>query len=217
VGWVRKDDRVLSTGEIDVIRRGCDELDETGLTAFSLAAVHRVLPIYQVYSETHRAVKGHGLAHDALVAIARLLRGEGGLTFEKVRSVADAAMEGLESDLSKIHGRSEFGLPEAVTVEVVTAVTAALNGWKNSSADERFQSVMSALEVDSVWAEETAGETVSWDRLATQYQQQLRDLEALRSVDPANATGTYMTVAYRSEREGMPYLDGMEELMKRSR
>ncbi|MCX2955425.1 hypothetical protein [Lentzea sp. NEAU-D7] len=208
---------MLSTSEIDVIRRGCGELDEAGLTAFSLAAVHRVLPVYQVYGEMVRAARGHGPAHDALVAIARLLRGEGGLTSEKVRPVVDAALAGLGSDLSRIHGQSKFDLPEALAVEVVTAVTAALNGWKNASVDERLQAATGALEVDSVWSEGTAGETVSWERLTIQYQQQVRDLEELRSIDPTTAASTCRTIAYRSEREGMPYLDGMEELMKRLR
>lgn len=214
---VRKDDLVLSADEIDVIKRMCGELDDTGLTAFSLAAVHRVLPVYQVYAEVNTATRGHGSAHDALVAIARLLRGEGDLTSEKVRPSVDVALADMESDLSRIQGRSEVDLPEAIAVEVVTAVWAALSGWKNSSVDERFQAAMGALEVDSVWAEGTAAEVVSWDRLVTQYQQQVRDLEELRSSDLATAAGTYRTVAYRSEREGMPYLDGMEELMKRAR
>ncbi|MGZ3145274.1 hypothetical protein ACVDFE_25400 [Lentzea chajnantorensis] len=208
---------MLSTNEIDVIRRGCSELDETGLTVFSLAAVHRVLPVYQVYTEMNKTVRGHGPAHDALVAIARLLRREGGLTPEKVRPVVDAALAGLKSDLSKINRRAELNFPEAVTVEVIAAVTAALNGWKTSSFDECFQAVMGALEVDSLWAEETVDEVVSWERLATQFQQQVRDLDELRSVEPATAVNIYRTVSYRSEREGMPYLDGMEELAKCSR
>ncbi|KOV90009.1 hypothetical protein ADL03_01110 [Nocardia sp. NRRL S-836] len=207
---------MLSTGEINVIRRGCSELDNSGLTAFTLAAVHRVLPVYQVYTEMNKTVRGHGPAHDALVAIARLLRRKGGLTPEKVKPVVDAALAGLESDLSKINRRAEPNLPEAVAVEVITAVTAALNGWKTSSFDERFQAAMSALEVDSLWAEETAGEVVPWERLTTQFQQQVRDLDELRSVDSATAADIYRTVSYRAEREGLPYLYGMEELAQRT-
>ncbi|SDP94329.1 hypothetical protein SAMN05421507_12375 [Lentzea jiangxiensis] len=101
-------------------------------------------------------------------------------------------------------------------MEVVNAAIAVLNGWKNSSVDERFRAVICALEVDMVWVEETAGEVTAWERLTTQFQQQVRDLEELRSVDLVTAVHTYKTVTYRSEREGMPYLNGMEELMKRS-
>lgn len=208
---------MLSTEEIELVRRRCAELSEAELTAFSLAAVHRVLPGYQVYGEVHAEIRGPGSAHDALVAVSRLLRGQGSVTREKVMPKVDKALTDLESDLAKIAPGAVFGLAEAVAVEVATAVSLALKGWKDSSAEDQFQAAMGALEVDSVWAEGTADEVVSWDRLVAHHQQQVRDLEELRSVDRADASGTFRTIAYRAEREGMPYLNGMELLVNSDR
>ncbi|MET9228166.1 hypothetical protein [Lentzea sp. NPDC003310] len=120
---------MLTTEEIELVRRGCDELDDTARSAFAV----------------------------------------------------DAALKALGRDLVELE-ESDAGL----------AVSAALTAWRTPSADEAV---------------------VSETRLAELYQQQLRDLEELRAADPADPADTYRKVLHRSEREGMPYLNGMEALL----
>lgn len=201
---------MLSTEEIELVRRGCDELDDTARAAFAVASVFRVLPAYQVYCEVHPATRGHDAAFDALQSVSLLIRGrkaEGAVVF-----AVDAALKALERDLVELE-ESDAGLAEAVVIEVVMAVSAALTAWRTPSADEVFRAVMGALEAEVVWAEGRDDAVVSETRLAELHQQQLRDLEELRAADPADPADTYREVLYRSEREGMPYLNGMEALL----
>lgn len=205
---------MVLTEEIEFIRRACGELGQARLTAFSTAAVNRVLTVYQVYGEKHSDIRGHDRAHAALVAIVRLLRRQPGVTKERVERDVDAAVAVAEGDLALVRERPDFGVAEAVAAEAISAVLFALIGWRQSSVEDCFNAAMTALEVDSVWAEETAEDVVLWDELTSHYSLQVRDIGELSDGDESDELKRYRAITSRAEREAMLYMSRMEALFK---
>jgi hypothetical protein len=207
---------MLSADELEFIRSACSKLDVDGQTSSSVAAVHRILPVYQVYSERDAKMRGHAPAHDALVGISRLLRRRPGATVELVGRQIERAEEELSVDLSLVREREGATIAESLVEETLSALSLVFEGWRRVDLESYVQASLTALEIDLIWAEGASDSVVSWDGLIAQYGWQVRDLKELASVGEDGASGVYRTVAMRAEREGVVYLERMRSLMKSS-
>lgn len=206
------------TGRIEV---ACDELALERVFVLSLAAAHRTLPVYQAYSEAHYGLKGYGLVHDGLVGAWRVLRARPGASVIELAPRLEAAIESAESDVESINVAHKFGLAEALSVESISAVAMALRAYLEESRNFAFNAIMGALEVDSVWAEGGA-ETqdvegvISWGGLIAHYELQMRDVALLLSAGESDEKLLFREVSMRAEREGLPFLVRMRELVSPS-
>jgi hypothetical protein len=212
---------MLTKEEIGRIEAACGDLALERVFVFSLAAAHRTLPVYQAYSEAHAELEGYGLVHDGLVGAWRVLRARPGASVIELTPRLEAAIRGAESDLESINTAEGFGLAEALAVESISAVTLALRAYLEESRSGAFNAAIGALEVDMVWAEGEAERpgaegAVPWDRLMTHYGQQVRDIALLSGADESDEKLLFRDVAMRAEREGMPFLVQMRELVSTS-
>lgn len=205
---------MLSADELEFIRNACSKLENDGRASFVIAAIHRILPVYQVYSEGDTGIRGHGPSHDALVEISRLLRRRPGVSFELVGQKIERAESGLSADLSRVRGLEDFSLSASLAEETMGALSLVFRGWKRADLDCYVKASLMALEIDLIWAEGCSDAVVSWDGLITQYGWQVRDLKELTSAQGEIAIGVYRTIAMRAEREGVAYLERMRSLMK---
>jgi hypothetical protein len=172
---------MLSKEEIDRVGLLCAQLALPRSVAFSLASAHRTLPVYQAYAERTRGLRGYGATHDAMIGIWRLLRMRPGATATEAASRAEAAAARARADFEKIQESSDFGVPESLAVESISAALCAFNGFLESSSGECRNAAVSALEVDSVLAEADADQpdssgVIDWAPLRRHYEQQVRDL-----------------------------------------
>ena len=204
---------MLSTDDLEFIRSACAKLEKDGRTAFAVAAVHRILPVYQAYSEIHTEIQGYDPSHDTLVQISRLLRRRPGVTSELVERKIERAKSDLSADLSSVREVRESSLAESLVEEVLGAIYIVLDGWGKADLESYVQASLMALEVDLVWAEGGSDPVVSWDGLNTQYSWQVRDLKELALGGEESGFGVYRTIAMRAEREGVAYLQRMRSLM----
>jgi hypothetical protein len=209
---------MLTKDKIDRIKAACDEMTLERVSALSLAAACRTLPVYQAYGEAHAELEGHGLVHDGLVGTWRVLRARPGASAVELAPRLEAAIRGAESDLELINTAEDFGLPEALAVESISAATCALRAYLEGSRSDAFDAMLGALEVDIVWAEGEADLSgpeggVSWDRLMTQYGQQVRDIAALSDADDSDEKRVFRDISMRAEQESMPLLDRMRGLV----
>jgi hypothetical protein len=208
---------MLSRDEISRVGSLCAQLGPSEYVAFSLASAHRTLPVYQAYAEQAHGLYGYGVTHDAVIGVWRLLRGRAGATAAGVGSQADIAIARATADREKIQELSDFGVPEALAVESISAALFALSAFRGSSSDYACKAAMSALEIDSVWAEADADRpdssgVVDWAPLRRHYEQQARDLEALSNVDdPGISEALLGEIQFRAESEGLYYLNRMRE------
>lgn len=194
---------VLSVDRIGSIRKVCGELDVVGLTAFTVAAVHRVLPAYQVYGEVHADIRGHRAVHDALVAIPRLLRRQPGVTRPQVARAVDTALTGASRDLAVLRGRTPPGLAESMAAEVISAAVLVLNSWKSPSSEGCAQAVITALAVDDAWS----------GGVQVHYGQLLRDARELAAAGGPGSPDSYLALLSRAERESEVHLQRMKSLL----
>lgn len=209
---------MLSKHEIDRVGLLCAELGPSRAAAFALASAHRTLPVYQAYSERSRDLRGYGPTHDAMVGIWRVLRGRSGATVAAAASQAAMAVARATTDREKLQELGSFGLPESLAVEAISSAIFALNSFLESSLDDCRGSAMSALEIDSVWAEADAdrpdsSSVVDWAALRGHYEQQVRDLEALVGADDSGLADVLRDLQFRAESEGMHYLTRMREII----
>jgi hypothetical protein len=207
---------MLSKDEIDRVGLLCAQLGPSRSVAFSLAAGHRTLPVYQVYAEQARGVHGYGATHDAMIGIWRVLRGRPGATAAAAASQAEVAVARATADCERIQESNDFGVAESLAVESISAALFALNSFLASSSDDCYSAAMSALEVDSVWAEADADRpdssgVVDWAILRRHYEQQTRDLEALLDAADSALTEVLREIQFRAESEGMYYLTRMRD------
>ncbi len=207
---------MLSRDEISRMGSLCAQLAPPRFVAFSLASAHRTLPVYQAYAEQARGLYGYGATHDAMVGVWRLLRGRVGATAAEAGSQADVAIARATADLEKIQKLNDFGVPEALVEESISAALFALRAFRGSSSDDSYRAAMSALEVDSVWAEADADRpdssgAVDWAPFRRHYEQQARDLEALSNADDSGISEALGEIQFRAESEGLYYLNRMRE------
>lgn len=194
---------MLSVDRIGSIRKACGELDVVALTAFAVAAVHRVLPAYRVYGEVHADVRGHRAVQDALVAIPRLLRRQPGVTRPRVARAVDTALTGASRDLAVVRGRTPPGPAESMAAEVISAAVLVLNSWKSPSAEGYAQAVITALAVDAAWAR---GMRVHCGQL-------LRDARELAVAGGPGSPDSCLALLVRAEQEGEVHLQRMTSLL----
>ncbi len=209
---------MLTKEEIGRIEVACDELALERVFALSLAAAHRTLPVYQAYSEAHYGAKGYGLVHDGLVGAWRVLRARPGASVIELAPRLEAAIESAESDVESINVAHKFRLAEALAVESISAVAMALRAYLEESRNFAFNAIMGALEVDSVWAEggaetQDAEGVISWGGLIAHYELQMRDVALLLSAGETDEKLLFREVSMRAEREGLPFLVRMRELV----
>ncbi|ONK14344.1 hypothetical protein STBA_51280 [Streptomyces sp. MP131-18] len=103
-------------------------------------------------------------------------------------------------------------------MEAISAGVLAMRAYIEKTRSLARNAVMGALEVDVVWAEWLAdspdGEgIVEWSRLREHYDYQVRDVAALLSVDKADEKDLFRDISMRAERESMPVLVRMRELV----
>lgn len=209
---------MLTREQIGRIEAACGELTLERVIALSLSAAHRTLPVYQAYSEAHAELEGYGLIHDGLVGVWRVLRARPGASAVEIAPRVEAAIRSAESDLSSITAANEFGLAQSLVVESISATTLALRAYLEGSRSDAFNSIVGALEIESIWAEGEADQSgveggVSWGRLMTHYGQQVRDIVLLSGVDAPDERSLFRDLAMRAEREGLPLLVRMRELL----
>ncbi|WAL94673.1 hypothetical protein [Streptomyces sp. Je 1-369] len=210
--------QMLTKEEIGRIETACGELALERVLVLSLAAAHRTLPVYQAYSEAHAELQGYGLVHDGLVGTWRVLRARPGASAVELAPRLEAAIRSAESDLESINRVDEVGLAQALAVESISTAILALRAYLEESRSGAFNAIFGALEVDSVWAEGEAERpgvegNVSWDSLMTHYGQQVRDIALLSGADESDEKLLFRDVAMRAEREGMPFLVQMRDLV----
>jgi len=204
---------MLSTDELEFIRSACSRLTKDGRTSFAVATVHRVLPVYQAYSESDSEIRGYGLSHDALVEISRLLRRRPGATSELVERKIERAASALAADQLRVRGLDRYSLAVSLAEEVLGALSLVFKGWEKSDLESYVQASLMALEIDLIWAEGSSDDVVSWDGLITQYGWQVRDLKELAIGEKEGAFAVYRSVAMSAEREGVSYLERMRSLV----
>ncbi|MDT0347776.1 hypothetical protein [Streptomyces litchfieldiae] len=209
---------MLAKGEIDQIKTACDELGSKRVIALSVAAGSRVLPAYQAYSEARRQVRGHGLVHDGMVGIWRVLRARPRASAAEIAPLIVEAIRRAEADFKLINETEEQTLPEELAAQSITAATHALRAYLEEPRMNAFHTLAVALEIDVVWAESEADGpnlegVVSRSHLLAHYGQQMRDAAALAAVEEAEEKRLFRDIAMRAEREGLPYLLRMRDLV----
>lgn len=207
---------MLTTEQIDVLRGAGDRLPLERAIALALAAAHRTLPVYQAYSEGPFGATGHGLAHDAMVKAWRVLRARPGASMDDLLRTVDDAIELAEKDLGSIHDADDFGLVEGLVVESISAAMLALSSVVSCDRESAVGAMLAAIEVDVVWAEGQAdvdGGPVSFDEVVRHHRLQVRDVGLLSGPSEADENILFRDLAMRAEREGMPYLVGMRQVM----
>lgn len=156
--------------------------------------------------------------HAAAVGIWRVLRGKSGASWAELGPRIEAAIREGESDLDRINNREEFGLLESLASESISSAMFALNGCMNYSRSDLFNAAMSALEIDSIQAEEEVEregsvEVISWNGPRGHYRQQVRDLEELSSFDESDEIQIFDRIWNRVEFEGLPFMEKMRSLI----
>lgn len=207
---------MLTTEQIDVLRGAGERLPLGRTNALALAAAHRTLPVYQAYSEGPFGATGHGLAHDAMVQAWRVLRARPGASREGLLRTVEDAVDLAQSDLESIHRADDFGLVEGLVVESVSAAVLALGSVVSGDRESAVGAMLAAIEVDLVWAEgrsDAEGGPVSFDDVLLHHGRQVRDVELLSRPSETDENILFRDLAMRAEREGMPYLVGMRQLL----
>lgn len=209
---------MLTTESIDFVRDACNTLSLPRANALALAAAHRTLPIYQAYSEGPFGAKGHGVVHDAMVQAWRVLRGRPGVSQGGLGRKVDEAVGLAEKDLELINGVDDFGLAESLSIESISTAVLALNAMTSGARESVFDALAAAIEVDLVWAEwraDASGGVVSSDEVSVHYGQQVRDINLLSDTIGGDEDKVFRDLAMRAEREGMPYLGQMRQIVAR--
>ncbi|GGP87524.1 hypothetical protein GCM10010185_71460 [Saccharothrix coeruleofusca] len=194
---------MLSVDRIGLIRKVCGELDVVSLTAFAVAAVHRVLPVYRIYGEVHPDIRGHEAAHDALAAIPQLPRRLPGVTRGRVARKVEIALAGASRDLGVVRWRTRPDVAESMVAEVISAVVLVLNSWKSPSVEGCCQAVVTALAVDAAWGDDSR----------VHYGQLLRDARELSRPEGFDLPDAYRALLFRAQQESAVHLQRMRSLL----
>ncbi|XVS61710.1 hypothetical protein ACQPYE_25840 [Actinosynnema sp. CA-299493] len=203
----------MSVEESDVVKELCAALPVERRVVFVVAALNRVLPIYQVYDERYRGVQGHGAAWDALSGMVAIPLGRRGATPEKAEQKIAYALSSLLKDVDWLERRTESGVAEEMLQVVLEALLLVFENWRQIDGELCLQVANSVLEVDSVWAENRDDPVVVWTGLEDHFQHLIRDLRELAEARSENATAVYKLVNGRAGREAMPYLERAEGLL----
>ncbi|CAM3742664.1 hypothetical protein KIPE111705_22795 [Kibdelosporangium persicum] len=209
---------MLADQEARRIREACDGMPPARVTALALAAAHRVLPVYQVYSEVRSFVRGYEEVHDAIIAAWRFLRRQDGATAEIATRRIGEAEAAATKDLARLEA-GDIDLPELLVMSTVEAVMSAFDAFVNESRSAAYDAVLSALDVDIVWAEGLAdadpasGGIVQWANMMAQYRMQSQDIDELFARSESEEIDALDTVYFRAESQGLVYLMRMSELL----
>jgi hypothetical protein len=203
---------LVSIGESDVIRELSAALPTDRRAVFIVAALTRVLPIYQVYDERHRGIRGYSAGWDALSGMVAIPLGRRWATPEKAEQKIVHALSAVAKDVEWLENRAEFGVAEEMLQEVVQALLLVFENRREIDAELCLQVANSVLEVDSIWAERRDDPLVVWAGVEEHLQRLVRDLQQLAEARPENAIDVYKLVNGRAGREAMPYLERAEAL-----
>lgn len=204
----------MSIEENDVVKELCAALPSDRRTVFVVAALNRVLPIYQVYDEGYRSVRGHGAAWDALSGMVAIPLRRRGATPEKAEQKIAYALPSLLKDVDWLEQRNEFGVAEEMLQVVLEALLLVFENWRKIDGELCLQVVNCMLEVDSIWAGNRDDPVVGWTGVEGHLKHLIRDLRELAEARPENATDVYKLVNGRAGREAMPYLERAERLLE---
>ncbi|WP_367129359.1 hypothetical protein [Saccharothrix sp. HUAS TT1] len=196
----------------DVIRNLSAPLPADRRAVFIVAALTRVLPIYQVYDERHRGVRGHSAGWDALSGMVALPLGRRWATPEKAEQKIAHALSVVANDAEWLENHTEFGVAEEMLQEVMQALLLVFKSWRKIDAELCLQVANSVLEVDSIWAERRDDPITVWVGVEEHFQRLARDLQELAEARPENAIDVYRLVNGRAGREAMSYLERAEAL-----
>ncbi|RSM78189.1 hypothetical protein DMH04_34090 [Kibdelosporangium aridum] len=209
---------MLTDEQAKRIREACDSMSPGRVAALALAAVHRILPVYQVYSEVHPALRGHVPTHDAIIAAWRFLRRQPGATAELAARRISAAKTAANRDLARVEA-GDVDLPESLVSATILAVMSAFDAFVGESRTAAYDAVLAALDVDVIWAEgvgdmdPTSEGIVQWANMVAQYRMQSQDIDDLSVRSESEEIEALDTVYFRAESEGLAYLTRMSELL----
>ncbi|MFJ6675942.1 hypothetical protein ACIQMJ_32995 [Actinosynnema sp. NPDC091369] len=203
----------MSIEESDIVKELCAALPVDRRTVFVVAALNRVLPIYQVFDERCRSVRGHGAAWDALSGMVAVPLGRRGATSEKAGQKVAYALPALSKDVDRLAECSGSGVAEEMLQVVLEALLLVFENWRNIDGELCLHVANSVLEVDSIWSENRDDPVVVWTGVEEHFQLLIRDLRELAEARPENATDVYKLVNGRAGREAMPYLERAERLL----